>query len=181
MANLFQGLARGPLDHDASSVINVIANGAITMGDCLILTASLPPSEILPRVQTSFAAGDNQQIYGIAVGGDTDGIYGDGSAATSDINRATASAAQGVVVVTQGRCLARVAGQIVDGSNSTADSAILIGDTLVPDPVIAGRLVKAPALGSGFPSTVIARALQDGVLGGNNLLAIDVQREGVFT
>ena len=37
MTNLFPGLARGPIDHEASSVINTIANEAITMGDLVQL------------------------------------------------------------------------------------------------------------------------------------------------
>ncbi len=177
MANQFPGLARGPIDHDASSVINSIANGVITMGDSLILTTIIPPAELLPRVETSAASTTNQVIYGIAVGGDTDGIYGDGAAASDDSTRATASAGQGVVVVTQGRCLARVAGQIQDGVSSTTDSAIIPGDALVPDPLIAGRLVKAPTA-VDIPVHIIARALQDGELGAQNILAVDVQREG---
>lgn len=177
MPNQFPGLARGPIDHNASSVINVIANGAITMGDCLVLTTSITSTEILPRVETSAASTTNQVIYGIGVGGDTDGIYGDGTAATGDINRATASAGQGVVVVTQGRCLARVAGQIQTGVSTTGDSAIVVGDALVPDPLIAGRLVKAPTVTS-IPVHIIARALQDGVLGDQNIIAVDIQREG---
>ena len=177
LANQFLGLARGPIDHDASSVINSVASGAITMGDSLILTTTIPDAEILSRVETSAASTTNQVIYGIAVGGDTDGIYGDGQPAIDDLTRATASAGQGVVVVTQGRCPARVAGQIQNGVSSTTDSAIVPGDALVPDPLIAGRLVKAPTA-VDIPVHIIARALQNGVSGANNIIAIDVQREG---
>ncbi len=177
MANKFLGLARGPIYHQSSSVINVIANDAITMGDSLVIVTTIPAGELLPRVQTSAASTTNQVIYGIAVGGDVDGIYGDGTTATDDSTRATSGAGEGVVVVTQGRCLARVAGQIQNGVSSTTDSAIVPGDALVPDPLIAGRLVKAPTA-VDIPVHIIARALQDGDLGAQNILAVDVQREG---
>ena len=177
MANQFLGLARGPIDHDASSVINAIANGAITMGDSLVFTTTIAASELLTRVQTSAASTTNQVIYGIAVGGDTDGIYGDGTAASDNSTRATTAAGEAVVVVTQGRCPARVAGQIQTGVSTTGDSAIVAGDALVPDPLIAGRLVKAPTA-NDIPVHIIARALQDGDLGAQNIIAVDVQREG---
>ena len=178
LPNQFRGLARGPIDHNASSVINSISADAITMGDCLILT-SVPATDLLPRVQTSPAL-TNQVIYGIAVGGDTDGIYGEGGAASDESTQATSGAGQGVVVVTQGRCLARVAGLVQNGASSTTDSAIAPGDALVPDPGDTGRLVKSAGDGAGFPSNVIARALQDGDLGDSNILAVDVQREGAL-
>ena len=176
MPNKYLGLARGPIDHQSSSVINAISNDDITMGDSLIITAVIPETELLPRVETSPVL-TNQVIYGIAVGGDTDGIYGDGSPATDDSTRATAGAGQGVVVVTQGRCLARVAGKIQDDTSSIADSVIVPGDALVPDPTIAGRLVKAPTA-VDIPVHIIARALQDGDSGADNIIAVDIQREG---
>jgi len=177
LPNQYPGLARGPIDHDASSVINSISSGEITMGDCLTINPTIEAAELLPRVLTS-PGGEDQVIYGIAVGGDTDGIYGTGTTATDESTQATSGAGQGVVVVTQGRCLARVAGQIQITNTTTTDSAIVPGDALVPDPAIAGRLVKAPEGGSG-PVHVVARALQDGVLGDQNILAVDVQREGL--
>ena len=162
MTNQYPGLARGPIDHEASSVINVVANGAITMGDAVDVIAP-PTSELLPRVQTSDAV-QGDRVYGIAVGGDTDGIYGDGGAATDDSNRATAGAGQGVVVVTQGRCLARVDG------NTTG--AISIGDKLTQS-ATAGVLEIA-ATGD----EVIAVALQAST-GAADIIAVDVQRGGI--
>ncbi len=167
MTNFFVGLARGPIDHNASSVINSIANGAITMGSALKLTTTIETSEILPRVQ-EVAAVITDDTYGIAVGGDTDGIYGDGTAATSDLNRATSGAGQGVVVVTQGRCLARV--------ESTAE--IFVGSKLSVNEVgpVTGTLKVAVSTGR-----VIAVALQAvPAAAGLHIIAVDVQREGVL-
>ena len=160
MTNQFPGLARGPIDHNASSVINAIANNVITMGSILKLTTSIVSTEILPRVEEATASGAFS--YGIAVGGDIDGIYGTGAAASSDLNRA-ANAGEGVVVVTQGRCLARV-----DGT-----AAITIGAPLTSS-ATAGVLELADAVGN----RIIARALQD-VPSGTDIIAVDVQREGL--
>jgi len=162
LTNQYPGLARGPIDHEASSVINVVANGAISMGDAVDLTAA-PTSELLPRVQTSDAVQGNV-TYGVAVGGDTDGIYGDGTAATDDSTRATAGAGQGVIVVTQGRCLARVDG------NTTG--AIAIGNKLTQS-AIAGVLEIAST-----GDEVIAVALQAST-GATDIIAVDVQRGGI--
>ncbi len=164
MANLYQGLARGPIDHEASSVINSIANEAIEMGSVVTLVTPIAPAELLPRVEEEDAAADVG--YGIAVGGDTDGIYSTTGMASGDYStRATASAGQGVVVVTQGRCLARV----------TNVAAIAIGDPLSPS-AIAGILELAddPA------DNIIARALQVPT-STTDIIAVDVQREGLLT
>lgn len=154
MTNHYTGLARGPIDHEASSVINVVSNGAIDMG-ASVVTVAPPATELLPRVGETTAAG----VYGIAVGGDTDGIYGDGSASSDDSTRATAGAGQGVVVVTQGRCLAKVTG-----------GAITINALLESD--LAGGL-RAWVAG-----TIIARALQATTTVAD-IIAVDVQREGL--
>ena len=159
--NQFTGLARGPIDHNASSVINVIANEAITMGSAVALVTSIPTDEILPRVDETDATTD--VTYGIVVGGDTDGIYGDGTAATDDSTRAAASAGQGVVVVTQGRCLARVLGALT----------LVPGDPLTPT-ATAGVLTKAAA----GAELVVARALQTVTDTDTDIIAVDVQREG---
>ncbi len=164
MTNQFPGLARGPIDHNASSVINVVANGAITMGSSVLLVAP-PTSEILPRVEESTSPAITDDIYGIAVGGDTDGIYGDGAAAVDDSTRATASAGQGVVVVTQGRCLARV-----DGA-----TAVAIGD-----PLGASTVAGVLELADNTTQFIIARALQP-IASGTDIIAVDVQREGLNT
>ena len=165
MANFYPGLARGPIDHQASSVINVIANEAIGMGSLTVLLAAIPTDELLPRVEE--CDGASEIGYGIAVGGDADGIYAtDGAAPTDDTTRATSGAGQGVVVVTQGRCLARV-----DGN---AD-AIVVGSRLSAS-ATAGVLELANAAGDH----IIARALQPST-GATDIIAVDVQREGLFT
>ena len=165
MTNFFQGLARGPIDHQSSSVINAIANGAIEMGSPVQLVTPIVSSEILPRV-TETTTTSNIAI-GIAVGGDTDGIYSTtGAASGTDRTLATASAGQGVVIVTQGRCLARVDGNV---------SAIAIGDPLTPS-LTAGILKKATATND----TIIARALAIST-GATDIIAVTVQREGLLT
>ncbi len=156
MTNQFPGLARGPIDHEASSVINAIANEAITMGDLVQLDVSGPPTtELLPRVEVA-DGGQGLVAYGIAVGGDADGIYGSGAAAVDDTTRATLAAGEAVVVVTQGRCLARVSGTIT------------IGDELTQD-AVAGVLELA-AIGD----IIIAVALQSTTTA--DIAAVDVQR-----
>ena len=165
MTNFYIGLARGPIDHNASSVINVIANEAIEMGSVVTLVSPIVSAELLPRVEEGDAAADVS--YGIAVGGDTDGIYSTtGAASGTDSTRATASSGQGVVVVTQGRCLARV-----DGN---ADN-IAIGD-----PLSASATAGVLELANAATDEIIARALQPSVLV-TDIIAVDVQREGLFT
>lgn len=159
-------MARGPIDHEASSVINVVANGAITMGSAVSLIAP-PAAELLPRAQQSSATAITNGLYGIAVGGDTDGIYGDGTPASDDSTRATNGAGQGVVVVTQGRCLARVESTV----------AIAIGDPLGSSGAGAGN--EGALIVAVTTSPVIARALQAVPAGaGFHIIAVDVQREG---
>ena len=163
--NRFQGLARGPIDHKSSSVINQVSNGSIDMGSVVAVTTTIQSSETLPRVQQIVTQGSNLS-YGIAVGGDTDGIYGNGSASSDDSTRATNAAGQGVVVVTQGRCLARVSGG--------GFAEVTIGDPLTQS-ATAGVLEFA-----GVGDTVIAFALNDVIAADIDMIAVDVQREGVF-
>lgn len=156
MTNFYQGLHRGPIDHEASSVINVIANAAIDMGACVALVAA-PSTELLPRVTPSTAITSG---YGIAVGGDTDGIYGDGSNSTDDSTRATSAAGEAVVVVTQGRCPAKVNGDINIGDK--------LGPSANGDLIVVATTAQALA---------IALQATGGV--GDHIIAVDVQREGV--
>jgi len=165
LTNFYQGLARGPIDHKSSSVINLIANEAIGMGSVVTQLATIPTDELIARVEEGDSATDIG--YGIAVGGDADGIYAtDGAVPTDDTTRATASAGEGIVVVTQGRCLARVDGNA---------AAIVVGDPLRAS-ATAGKLEKADAAAD----YIIARALQPSVLA-IDIIAVDVQREGLFT
>ena len=164
LTNFFQGLARGPIDHQSSSVINQIANGTIEMGSLVKLVTPIVSAELLPRVTESTAATDIG--YGFAVGGDADGIYSPtGITLANNGSKATTGAGQGVVVVTQGRCLARI-------TNATA---VAIGDPLAPS-ATAGVLTKADAV----TDQIIARALAVPT-GTTDIIAVDVQREGLFT
>lgn len=164
MTNFYPGLARGPIDHASSSVINVVANEAIGMGSLVVLLSTIPAAELLPRVEEADASGEVG--YGIAVGGDADGIYSTtGAAPTDDTTRATSAAGQGVVVVTQGRCLARV-----DGNTA---GPILVGSKLAAT-ATAGVLELAVAT-----DEIIAVALQPSA-GATDIIAVDVQREGIF-
>lgn len=156
MTDLFVGLHRGPIDHEASSVINAVSNGSIDMGGSVTLAAP-PATELLPRVEVADAQGE--LAYGIAVGGDVDGTYGDGAASTDDTTRAVNAAGQGVVVVTQGRCKAQVTGTIAIGDALTASAA--------------GGLEPAAAA-----DEVIAIALQAST--GTDMAAVDVQRQGIL-
>jgi hypothetical protein len=155
MTNLFPGLARGPIDHEASSIINAIASESIDMGNVVVQIAAAA-NEILPRVENADAA--TEIGYGIVVGGDTDGIYGTGAASTDDTTRASNAAGQAVVVVTQGRCLARITEATTLGAalSPAADGTLVLADTVA--------------------HFIIARALQVGVSG--DIIAVDVQREG---
>ncbi len=162
--NRYQGLHRGPIDHNASSVINAVSNSAIDMGSVVLLDATIPTTELLPRVEQLGSVQGSALVYGVAVGGDTDGIYGDGTASVDDSTRATSAAGEGVVIVTQGRCPARVKG----------GSTLVIGDELTPSATI-GLLEKATT-----GDYVIAIALNDVADADTDVIAVDVQRAGVF-
>lgn len=157
MTNNFPGLARGPIDHESSSVINVIANEQIDMGSSVSLVAE-PSAEILPRVEQGDSQGE--ALYGIAVGGDADGIYGDGSASSDDTTRAALASGDAVVVLTQGRGLARVLTGVALGAKLTQSAT-------------AGILETAASA-----DEVIAIALQ--ASSGTDIIAVDVQREGIL-
>jgi len=164
LTNHYLGLARGPIDHQASSVINVIADGAIEMGSAVKLVSPIPGAELLPRVEETAAAADFS--YGIAVGGDTDGIYSTtGAASGDDSTLATSAAGEAVVVVTQGRALARV-------TNATA---IAIGD-----PLSASATAGVLELADAITDNIIAIALQIPT-GTTDIIAVDIQREGLLT
>lgn len=169
-SNKFVGLARGPIDHESSSVINAISKGTIVMGSVVALEG-FPTSEILPRVTELSGDQGSKLAYGIAVGGDVDGIYGPDGTVTDEDFLATDGDGQGVVVVTQGRAPARVA-----GTNQAGNTAIAIGDKLVMSTVL-GLLQKATTASGDF---VIATALNSVLAADTDIIAVDVQREGVF-
>ncbi len=159
MANLYPGLARGPVDHKASSLINIIANETdMEMGGVVKLAAP-PATEILPRADKSDTAGELG--YGIIVGGDNDGIYGDGGASPADnTTKASLLVGDSIVVCTQGRCPARLA------ENCS------LGAKLAPN--ATGDLQLADLAGD----EILCEALQAGSAG--DIILVDVQREGAF-
>lgn len=159
MTNLYPGLARGPIDHKSSSVINIIANETnMEMGGCVKLAAP-PSTELLPRADKVDTAGEDS--YGITIGGDNDGIYGDGGASPADnTTKATLLIGDAVVLCTQGRCLARISENCILGDELGADGT--------------GDMAKADAAGN----MILATALQAGSAG--DIIAVDVQREGQF-
>jgi len=141
--NRYPGLPRGAIDNKSSSLINCISNGKIDMGAIIGLSTPIFPGETLPRVEELGGAQSTNNVYGIAVGGDVDGVYGDGSNSVDDSTRATNAAGQGVVILTQGRCLAKVvsAGGVVVGSllSQSGDQGVLEA-AVVGVPVIATSL-----------------------------------------
>lgn len=172
MANInrFPGLARGPIDHEASSLINAITTDVLNMGDAVILSVDEITGEPLPRVSRATAA--EEQIYGIVVGGDVDGVYGDGSSTSDDTFLAANAAGQAVVICTQGRCLARVSS--TDSNNMTNDVLVAAALTAVAED---GALGQATEDGD----QVVARLLQKIESGDLDIVAIDFQREGIVT
>jgi len=159
MTNLFPGLARGPIDHQSSSVINMIANETdIEMGSPIKGDLTVVSTELLPRADKTDTAGE--LLYGIVVGGDNDGIYGTGGASPADdTTKASLLVGDAIVVCTQGRCLARIA-------EATTVGAVLASDG-----------TDALVLADTVDDMIIARALQVGAAG--DIIAVDVQREGV--
>ncbi len=135
------------------------------MGSVVVQVTTIPSAELISRVEEADAA--TELGYGIAVGGDADGIYSTtGAVPTDDTTRATGAAGQGIVVCTQGRCLARV-----DGN---AD-AILVGS-----PLSASATAGVLELADAVTDYIIARALQPST-GATDIIAVDVQREGLLT
>jgi uncharacterized membrane protein len=146
----------------------MISDGIIYMGSAVTLDPLVDASELLPRADESAGTAITASLYGIAVGGDNDGVYGDGTTDGGIPTKASNGAGEGVVVVTQGRCLARVESTV----------AIAVGDPLGSTAASTaddtGVLIVAAAT-----SPVIARALQAVAAGaGYHIIAVDVQREG---
>jgi len=167
--NKFFGLFQGPVDHNASSVINAIFDVVITTRVAIIGEAvfwrrfTSQPDEILPQV---LRVGVENSFYGIIVGGDQDGIY----PRTGDdfflVDTIAALPGGNVRVCTQGRCIA-----FVDNQGQSYN---------VGDPLMArnGHLIPATT-----GDLVVARALQklDAVgIESFAFIAVDVQREGIL-
>ena len=159
MANSYPGLALGTIGFRSNSVVNVIANVPILMGSAVQLVAG-PSNELLPRVEPTDKTGG--LVFGIAVGGDADGIYGDNTTPILEINRAAVRSEQTVAILTQGRCLARVNGAVTLGQGLMATAAPL------------GVLV--PLVGAAGNNKVAIVLIAQGASG---LTVVDVQREGL--
>ena len=158
--NRYTVLSNGALAH--SAIENMTANGAIDMGSTIRLSAPIVAGEIQPRVETTTNIGD--VTYGIAIGGDNDGVYGDGSASTSDLNRATIGPGQTVKLITRGRCPARVTG---------GAAGISIGDKLTPSNT-AGVLQKLIA-----PFKFVAAvSLNTVAIGDTDMIIVEMVKEG---
>ncbi len=179
--NAYSGLSQGPIDHDASSVINVIfdnpdENEFIIIGSTLFIKLP-PPNELLPSVDFIFSVPQSLLFYGIAVGGVRKGIYPNLNTSTDVVFTRlglTTVALEGEVLrlCTQGRCIAEV------GVLTPTVPQIFIGDPLTPS-ASGSNLIKAE---SG--DSVVARALQDTIPNtvAENLqyIAVDLQREGIL-
>jgi len=143
MVNRYVGLENGALAH--SAIENMISDGVIEMGAPVRLVTSVRSDEIQPRVVTSTGATDI--IYGIAVGGEADGVYGDGSAATSDLTRATTGAGQSVRIITRGRAPAKV----------FTGTVITVGSKLVSAGLADGAFTKLPGATTRFVAAITQR------------------------
>jgi len=179
-ANNYLGLWNGPVDHEASSVINAVArmvsDTEISIGDALYIREP-EDGELLPAVNWINNPSQAARFYGIAVGGDLDGTYGEvgeevnkDSDANVDI---VARTGDGVRVCTQGRCIARVR------TEGAAFEAIAIGDLLTP--VVGANSEANMVKALQMNDNIVARALQPAAkdVGFNTVqyIAVDVQRE----
>jgi len=180
-ANNYLGLWQGPIDHNASSVINAIAslapNQEISIGDALYSKKLAGDNELLAGVNFIGSPTEAERFIGIAVGGDLDGIYGtvgENVNKDSDANvDIIAVNGDGVRVCTQGRCIARVRTQ------GAAFEAIEIGDPLTP--VVGGSSEGNMVKSLQLDDNIVARALQPAAkdTGANTVqyIAVDIQRE----
>ena len=160
MTNLYPGLARGEIGpRDSNTVVNIIANETnMEMGGCAKLAAP-PSTELLPRADKVDSAGEDS--YGIITAGDNDGIYGTGGASPADnTTKASLLVGDAIVILTQGRGLARISENVTLGDPLGADAT---GDLQLAD--LASDMILATALQAGSAGDIIA---------------VDVQREGQF-
>ena len=169
--NQYLGLWEGPIDHDASSVINAVFENEhdqeMVIGDTVHLVTP-PSSELLPRVDLIFLVGEPLSVYGIAVGGDVGGIYPVAGGGFDEEQFIAIKTGQGVRICTQGRCIARV------NPNS---SEINVGDPLSSTTGASLRFATSGEL-------VVARALQFVAQKSPpvpfTFIAVDVKREGIL-
>jgi len=170
LSNEYIGLAQGPIEHEASSIVNAVCGDAsLKIGDAVRLlpvgsgVGFTQTDDVLPRVGLADSFGS--EAYGIVVGGDFEGIYRDGIVNLDSNNLALGLVVSffgdGVRVCVQGRCLA-----LVDG--------IFTGSINVGDPLTSTSFGLVNAIDG---SQVITRALQPASKA-NSIIAVDVKREG---
>jgi len=178
--NHFTGLWQGPIDNNASSVINAVANLEdpnrwISIGDALFVKAPTT-NELLPNVFYVNSAANSLKFIGIAVGGDVKGTYGEagdsvGKNFIDNVDTIATDEQLGVRVCTQGRCIARVV------TNGIGD--INIGDSLTPTGGPEGALRLSTLTGDNLVARALQIALQGEPGGADQYIAVDVQREGL--
>ncbi len=179
--NHFTGLWQGPIDNNASSVINAVADLEnpsrwISIGDALFVKEP-NPDELLPNVFYVNSALNSQKFIGIAVGGDAKGIYADagdlvGKNSIDNVDTIATDTQLGVRVCTQGRCIARVV------TNGIGD--INIGDVLTPTGGPEGTLRLSTLSGDNLVARALQIALEGEPVGPDQYIAVDVQREGLL-
>ena len=166
--NEYLGLAQGPIDHNASTVINAICGDEnLAIGD---IVRELPSGtgigftqsdDLLPRIGKVDEFGG--EGYGVIVGGDFEGVYSNGVIDTADLSSGIIVSffGDGVRVCIQGRCLAL--------ANGALTNPIEIGDALTPSPT---------GLADGLNGDqIFARALETTSVA-NSIIPVDIQREG---
>lgn len=173
ITNKYFDLATGPLDVEASSIINgIAAQDGMSLGEVVGLApigggiTQTPVGSLLPRFERTVASEDPG--FGVIVGGDLDGVYANGSVPVNSagfpLESIVANRGDGIRVCIQGRCLAQVdgltTGNIVPGDNLSADKGIYVKQSST------GTATKAIAL----QSTTVD----------NSIIAVDIQREGGF-
>jgi len=141
MADLIGGIFDGAAGAEAL-VVNAIANEAIKIGSPVVYVA--PASgEIFPRVAHPAAATD--EIIGVVVGGDNNGIWVDGTVVND--GEAAAAAGEVVKVCIFGRCKVRVK---ADGVNIVAGANPL---TYLSDGIADSALVTDYTFGVALTTT----------------------------
>lgn len=172
--NKYSGLSQGPLEVQSSSVINAVCgDSSLLIGDVVKIlpvgsgVGFTQLTDILPRVGRVDTDEDN--AYGVIVGGDLEGIYND---ITTDIipGSVVSFFGGGVRVCTQGRCVARI---FPENNNINIGDALTINTT-------NSSLQSITDTGE----RIIARALQflpqNDIVEDVTFAAVDIQREGFF-
>ena len=168
MTNRYLGLSRGALDPSACNIINALSVGIIDMGSGVTL---LPTTDGTIRVREGTPNPKTNHCFGIAIGGDVDGVYGDGGNSIDDSIRATNAAGQGVQVLTQGRCLAKVNGLGIGLGTPVGGSLVLLAN---PGGILSH--LPIPTLGA----LIIARALAPVAEFDTDMIPVDIQREDIL-